>query len=319
MKHIRWTMAIVLLAAASASAQVFPDRPVRLVIPQTPGGSSDVLGRIVAQKLGEKWGKPIVVENRSGAGGNIGTDAVAKSTPDGYTWLLTYAGTHSINATLYTKLPFNPEKDFTAVATLATVPFVLVSSLDLPVTDLRGLVAYAKSKPGVLNYGAANGAVNHLLGVMFDRAAGINTVHVPYRGAADSLNDTIGGQLQINYASVPSVVGHIRAGKVRALAVASPKRSSTLPDVPTMAEAGIQGLAIEPWFGIFVPNGTPDSIVRQINMAINEVLGMKDVVDRLAGIGAEPLLTSPDRFAKIASDDIAAWRVVIKESGAAIE
>jgi tripartite-type tricarboxylate transporter receptor subunit TctC len=202
---------------------------------------------------------------------------------------------------------------------LATVPFVLVANVDLPVTDMRSLVALAKSKPGVLNYGAANGAVNHLLGVMLNRAAGVNTVHVPYRGAADSLNDTIGGQLQINYASVPSVVGHIRAGKVRALAVASPKRSSTLPEVPTMAEAGVAALAVEAWFGIFVPTGTPDRIVRQINAAINETLAMKDVVDRLAAVGAEPLLTTPEAFAKIASDDIAAWRVVVKESGAKIE
>jgi tripartite-type tricarboxylate transporter receptor subunit TctC len=315
----RMLAALALVAVNAAGAQTFPDKPVRLVIPQTPGGSSDVLGRIIAQKLGEKWGKPVVVENRSGAGGNIGTDAVAKSAPDGYTMLLTYAGTHAINASLYRNLPFDPDKDFAAVATLATVPFVLVANVDLPVQDVKGFVALAKSKPGSLNYGAANGAVNHLLGVMLNRAAGVSTVHVPYRGAADSLNDTIGGVLQFNYASLPSVVGHVRAGKVRALAVASAKRSPALAEVPTMAEAGFPELTVDPWFGIFVPAGTPAAIVRKINADVNEALAMKDVVERFAGVGAQPLLTTPEQFAKLANDDLATWRVIVKESGAKVE
>ena len=319
MKRLLLAVAVAWLAPATVvDAQVFPDRPVKVIVPQTPGGANDALGRLIAQKLSEKWGKPVVVENRSGAGGNIGTDFVAKSTPDGYTWLVTYAGTHAINASLFT-LPFDPEKDLAAVATIATVPFVLVTNVDLPAKDVRSFVALAREKPDVLNYGAQNGAVNHLLGVMLNRAASIQTMQVPYRGAADVLTDMMGGRLQFHFASLPSIVGYVKSGRVRALAVPSAKRSPTLPDVPTKAELGYPGLTSDAWYGVLVPAGVPKPFVRQIHAAINEALATKEFVDRLEAMGTDPLVTTPAQFAKIASDDIAKWRVVIKEAGVKLE
>lgn len=307
-----------LMLVAVVDAQVFPDRAVKVVIPQTPGGANDVLGRLIAQKLNEKWGKPVVVENRGGAGGSVGTDFVAKSTPDGYTMLVTYEGTYAIGASLFT-LPFDPGKDLAAVGTIATVPFVLVTNVDLPAKDMRSLVALAKEKPGSLNYGAQNGTVNHLLGVMLNRAANVKTVHVPYRGAADVLNDTMGGRLQFHFASLPAIVGHVQAGRVNALAVTSAKRSPALPDVPTMAELGYPSLTIDSWFGVLVPAGVPTQLVLQINAAINEILATGDFVDRLRAMGTNPLATTPAQFAKLAADDIAKWRAVVTDAGVKIE
>ncbi len=307
-------------AQAQGAAQGFPERPIRFVVPQTPGGASDSLARITAQKLGEQWNQQIVVDNRAGAGGNIGTDIVAKSAPDGYTWLLAYVGTHAINASLYKNLPFNPDKDFATVATLATLPFLVIVNNNLPAKNIPELIALARSKPGGLSYGSAgNGSVNHLLGVMLSTLGGVNMVHVPYRGAAAALTDTISGQVQLYYASMPSVVSHVRAGTVRALAVTSAKRSEALKDVPTIAESGYPGFDVNPWFGILARAGTPATVVNKINADVNKMLAQKDVIDRFTGQGAVPFATTPEQFAKIAHADIVKWAKVVRESGATVD
>jgi tripartite-type tricarboxylate transporter receptor subunit TctC len=309
-----------LLAVAAASEPLFPSRPVRIVVPQAPGGASDALARIMGQKLGERWRQQVVVDNRPGAGGVIGTDLVAKAAPDGYNLLLAYDGTHAINASLYKTLPFNTVGDFATVATLANVPFVLVINPALAVKDVPEFVAYAKTNAGKVNYGSAgNGSVNHLLGVMFAKGANVQLVHVPYKGAAPALTDLMGGTIQAVFTSMPSVVGFVQAGRVRALAVTSAKRSNTLPNLPTIAEAAIPGFDVHPWFGLLARAGTPPAVVKQMNSDIAALIRTKEVADAFAAQGAEPFITTPDEFARILKRDIAKWAVVVKESGAKLD
>jgi tripartite-type tricarboxylate transporter receptor subunit TctC len=306
--------------ACIAAAQTFPVRPVRIVVPQAPGGASDALARIMGQKLSDRWRQQVVVDNRPGAGGVIGTDIVAKAAPDGYNLLLAYDGTHAINASLYKSLPFNTLKDFSTVATLANVPFVLVINPALPAKDVSEFVAYAKTNAGKVNYGSAgNGSVNHLLGVMFGKGAGVQLVHVPYKGAAPALTDLIGGTIQAVFTSMPSVIGFAQAGRVRALAVTSAKRSNTLPTLPTIAEAAIPGFDVHPWFGLLAPAGTPALVVKQINNDIAGLIRTKEVADAFAAQGAEPFITTPDAFSQMLKRDIEKWAVVVKESGAKLD
>ena len=312
--------AVAAVVTDAALAQAYPSRPVRFVVPQTPGGASDALARVTGQKLGDRWNQQFVIDNRGGAGGNIGTDTVAKSAPDGYTWLLAYVGTHAINAALYKKLPFDPDRDFAPVATLATLPFVVIVNNNLPVKNVQELIALAKTKPGGLSYGSAgSGSVNHLLGVMLNSLGGVNIVHVPYRGAAAALTDTMSGQVQMYYASMPSVVQHVRAGAVRAIAVTSAARSDALKDVPTIAESGFPGFDVNPWFGILVPAGTPAAVIGKINGDVNQTLAQKDVIDRFTNLGAVPFSTTPAQFSRIAHDDIVKWAKVVRESGATVD
>jgi tripartite-type tricarboxylate transporter receptor subunit TctC len=311
---------VAAVGAAGALAQAFPTKPVRIIVPQTPGGASDALARVIGQKLAERWGQPVLVENKPGAGGNVGTDYVAKSPADGYTLLMSYVGTQAINGSVYKSLTYDPYKDFAPVATLATVPFALVVNQNLPVKSAGELIAYAKAHPGAVNFGSAgNGSLNHLLGEMVNMNQGVKLVHVPYKGAAGALTDTIGGQIQMTFTSLPSVVGHIRNDKVRALAVTGSKRSATFPNLPTFSEAGIGGLELSPWFGLLAPAGTPEPVVRKINADIGELLRDKDVVDKFAAIGADPYITQPDQFGRILQDDIHKWAQVVKASGARID
>ena len=303
------------LFQAQAQAQAFPTKPVRIVVPQTPGGASDALARIVGQKLSEKWGQPVVIENRAGAGGNIGMDVVAKSPADGYTLLMSYVGSHAINVSIYKKLPFDPEADFSAVATLANVPFVAAANAALPVGNMKELAAYATKNP--VSFGSAgNGSVNHLLGEMFSTLSQSKMLHVPYKGAAPALTDLIAGQTQLVFTSLPSVAQHIRAGTVKGLAVTGSKRAQAFKDIPTIAESGYPGFVINPWFGLFAPKGTPPAIVRQINADIKKILEDKDVMDRFATLGAEPFETTPQEFTAMLHADIAKWAAVVKTSGA---
>jgi tripartite-type tricarboxylate transporter receptor subunit TctC len=310
---------IAIISIANVSAQTtatnFPTKPVRIIVPQTPGGASDALARIVGQKLSEKWGQPVVVENRPGAGGNIGMDAVAKATGDGHTLLMSYVGSHAINPSIYSKLPFDPETDFVAVATLANVPFVAAINSNVPVTNMKGLVAYAAQKP--VSFGSAgNGSVNHLLGEMFNTASGAKIQHVPYKGAAPALTDLISGQIQVVFTSLPSVAQHIRSGTVRGLAVTGSKRAVSFKEIPTISESGFPGFVINPWFGLFASKGTPTSIAKQINADIKKVLEDKDVLDKFTAIGAEPFETTPQEFQAILHADIKTWAAVVKSSGA---
>ncbi len=308
------------LGAGPAAAQAFPIKPVRIVVPQTPGGASDALARIIGQKLSERWGQPVVVENKAGAGGNVGTDYVAKSPADGYTLLMSYVGTQAINGSVYKSLTYEPYKDFAPVATLATVPFALVVNQNFPVKTPAELVPYVKAHPGAVNFGSAgNGSLNHLLGEMVNMNQGVKLVHVPYKGAAGALTDTISGQIQMTFTSLPSVAGHIRGDRLRALAVTGSKRSATFPNLPTFAEVGIAGLELSPWFGLLAPAGTPEPIVRKMNADIAELLRDKDVLEKFAGLGADPYVTQPEQFGRILQDDIQKWARVVKASGARID
>lgn len=316
---MRWA---ALLAVATATgfghAQEFPARAVKILVPQTTGGASDALARIIAQKLGEKWGQPVVVENKPGAGGNVGMEAVANSPADGYTLLMSYVGTHAINGALYKKLPFDPEKDFSPVATLATLPFVMVARNGAPYRTIPELVAAAKA--GRLTFGSAgNGSVNHLVGEMFNTAAGVKIVHIPYRGAAPAMQDLLGGQIDLVFTSLPSVAGAIRQGTLQPMAVTSLKRAASFPDIPTIDEAGFKGFDVNPWFGLFAPARVPQPIIQKINADVNEILRSKEVEGRFASQGAEPYVTDPAEFARVLKADIARWGQVVKESGANVD
>ena len=299
-------------------AQDFPTKPVKIVVPQTPGGASDALARIVAQKLSEKWQQPVVIENRAGAGGNVGMEFVAQSPADGYTLLMSYVGSHAINASLYKKLPFDPERDFAPVATLATLPFVLVTSPDAHFKTIQELTDLARQKP--LTFGSAgNGSVNHLLGVMFNAAAGTKLEHIPYKGAAPAMQDLMSGQINMVFTSLPSVAGSIKSGTLRPIAVTSAQRSSAFPNIPTISEAGFKDFDVSPWFGLFAPSKTPSSVVKKLNHDIEEILKNKEIIEKYNAQGADPFITQPNEFANILRKDIIKWREVVKASGAQID
>lgn len=305
--------------AAPAIAEPFPTRLVKIVVPQTPGGATDVFARKIGQILSDRWGQPIVIENRAGAGGVLGTDSVAKSAPDGYTLLVTYAGSQAINASLYPKIPFDSVADFQMVATLAVTPFILIVNPKLPAQNLAEFIALAKAKPGSLTYASSgNGSVNHLLGEMLKADTGIDMLHVPYRGVAPAITDVIGAQVDAAFSSVPSVLQMIRAGNVRALAVSSARRIATAPEIPTIAEQALPGFDVNPWWGILAPAGTDMAIVRKINADVADILRTKEMIDFLATQGAEPLITSPEEFLAILRADLVKWAKVVKDAGVTI-
>ncbi len=311
-------LALMLGGAMGASAQDFPNRTVKIIVPQTPGGASDTLARIIGQKLSEKWGQPVVIENRAGAGGNVGTEVVASSPGDGYTLLMSYVGTQAINGSLYKSLPFDPDKDFAPVATLATLPFVVVSRPDAAFKTVPDLVEAAKKSR--MTYGSAgNGYVNHLLGEMFNTAAGVKLIHIPYRGAAPAMTDLMGGQIDVVFTSLPSVAGSLKGGKLRAIAVTSAKRAAAFDQIPTIAEAGFPGFDVNPWFGLLAPARTPGPVVAKINADVNELLKSKEVTESFGAQGAEPYLTLPAEFTKVLRSDIEKWGRVVKESGARVD
>jgi tripartite-type tricarboxylate transporter receptor subunit TctC len=306
------------LTGSAWSQDTFPNKPVRIVVPQTPGGASDALARIMAQKLSEKWGQSVVVENRAGAGGNVGMEVVAQAAPDGHTLLMSYAGSHAINPALYKKLPFDPVKDFAPVATLATLPFVLVARPDATFKSVSELMEQGRKSN--LTFGSAgNGSVNHLLGVMFNMNTGTQMTHVPYKGAAPAMQDLMGGQINLVFTSLPSVAGALRSGTLRGIAVTSAQRSSTFNQIPTLAESGLKNFDVSPWFGLFAPGATPASVVRKINQDVNELLRNKDVIEKFAAQGADPLARPPEQFAAMLKADLATWAEVVKTSGAQID
>lgn len=304
------------LSAPPATAQQYPAKVVKLIVPQTPGGATDVFARKIGQALSEKWGQAVVVENRAGAGGVIGTDVVAKSAPDGYTLLVTYAGSQAINASLYPKIPFDSVKDFQTIATLASTPFVMIVNPKLPAKDLAEFIALARAKPDALTYASSgNGSVNHLLGEMLKSESGIKMLHVPYRGVAPAITDVIGGQVDSAFSSVPSVLQMVQADKVRALAVSSAKRIAAAPQIPTIAEQGFPGFDVNPWWGILSPAGLDMGVVRKINGDVGAILRTREMVDFLATQGAEPLISSPDEFLKMLEADVVKWAKVVKSAG----
>ena len=305
---------------ASAGAQDFPARPVRIVVPQAPGGGTDIFARAVGQRLSARWGQPVVIDNRAGAAGTLGTDLVAKSPADGYTLLVTYAGSQAINQSLYAKLPFDSIKDFQTVATIAVSPFFLVLHRNAPAKDLREFLALARAKPGSISFASSgNASVPHLIGEMLMHETGVRLLHVPYKGIAQALTDVLGGQVDSAITSVPSALQHVNNASVRALAVTSSKRVWVAPSVPTVAESGIPNFEVNPWWGILAPAGTDMKIVRKINADMAELLKSAETQASFRAQGAETFVTTPEEFLKILVADVEKWARVVKASGARID
>jgi len=313
---------LLALSAADAMAQAsaYPSKPIRYVVPYPAGGPLDIVARVLAQKLNAQFGQPVIVDNRPGAGGNIGADAVAKSPPDGHTILMGAVATHAINPHLYRTLPYDPVRDFTAIALVSQVPNILVVHPSLPVKSVRDLIALAKAKPGALNFGSGStGSAGHLAGELFKVMAGVDMVHVPYKGAAPAVADLLGGQIQLMFDNLASALPNIKAGRVRAVAVTTERRSPQMPELPTIAESGLPGFDVSTWFGVFAPAGLPSEIVTKLNGAINAALQLPDVRSQLSNLGAEPAAYSPQQFADFVRRELVKYEKVVKASGAKVD
>ena len=309
--------AFALLSHAQAP---YPTKPIRIVVPFPAGGTTDILARAVAQKLTETLGQSVVVDNRPGAGGNIGAELVAKSPPDGYTLLMGTVGTHAINPSLYAKMPYDHVKDFVPVILVAGVPNVLVVNPSVPANSVQELIAYIKANPGKVNFASSgSGTSIHLSGELFKTMAGVSMTHVPYKGSTPALTDLMGGQVQLMFDNLPSSLPQIKAGKLRALAVTSAQRASALPDVPTVAEAGLPGFEASSWFGLLAPAGTPKDIVTKLNAEVAKWLATPEAREKLASQGAIAAGQSPDDFTRHIAAETAKWQKVVKESGAKVD
>jgi len=312
--------ALATLAVRSAVAQdAWPLKPVTIVVPQAPGGANDTVARAFAQRLAAAIGQPVVVENRPGAGGNVGTAHTARAARDGHTLLLTAQSAQTINPALYAKPGFDPVKDFEPVMTVATAPYLLVAHPSFPAKDLRELIAYAKARPGRIDYASAgNGTLNHLLGVMLNQRAGLHLVHIPYRGAAAAATDVVAGQVPITFGSFPGVVPFVRSGQLKVLGVATEKPTRLAPEYPTLHQT-LPGLHVNSWYGLFAPAGTPRPIVERIATQGAQVMAASELVERLAVQGAEPAASTPAELAKLLADDLTLWAGIVKASGAKID
>ena len=305
------------LAAPTATAQPYPAKPVRVVIAFSAGGTTDILARSVAQKLGEQLKQPFTIDNKPGAGGNIGTEFVVRAPPDGYTLIVNSVGPIAVNQTLYKNLPYDPLTDLVPIVQLADVPNVLVVNPSVPARTFDEFMAYAKANPGKLNYGSTGtGTSSHLSSFMLSKRIGAETTHVPYKGAT-ALNDLLAGRLQFMFATIPSVISHIRAGKLRALAVSSEKPSRSLPGVPTVAEKGFPGFAAGSWFGFFGPKGTPDSVVALLNKSVNDIL--PSLEEQMIREGADPVGGTPQQFGEFTRREYDKWKLIVRDSGATAE
>jgi tripartite-type tricarboxylate transporter receptor subunit TctC len=298
------------------SAEDYPMRTVRIIVPQSAGGATDTFARAIGQKLSERWKQPVVIENRVGAGGVIGTEAVAKAPADGYTLLVTYEGSQAINPSLYENLPFDSVRDFEPIATIAVTPFLLIVGPQTKAATFQEYLALARANPDKLNYGSAgNGSVNHLLGEMLKVEADIRITHVPYKGAPQAISDVIGGHLDSAFASAPSVIAAVQQGLVRALAVSSGQRVAISPETPTIRESGVKDFDVNPWWGIFGPAGLSPSVVAKINADVAEILKTPDFQEVLAKQGATSLTSSPEEFGKLLKKDIEKWAKTVKAAG----
>ena len=311
---------VALCAAGAASAQNYPGKPIRFIVPFPPGGPADILSRTIGQYLGESWGQQVVIDNRAGAGGNIGSEIVAKAPPDGYTILMGFVGTHAINSSLYRELPFDAIRDFEPVGLVAMVTIVLVVHPSVPVKSVRELIALAKARPEQLNFGSpGNGTPQHLAGELFNTMAKVRMGHVPYKGAVPALNDLLGGRLSMIFSSMPPALPHVKAGKLRALGVTSAARSPAAPDVPTIAQSGLPGYEVVNWYGVLAPAKTAREIVGKLNAEITRIMGLPDVKERLAAQGAEVYTSTPEQFAIHIRSETEKWAQVVKFSGARLD
>jgi tripartite-type tricarboxylate transporter receptor subunit TctC len=313
-------LAAGLVLAPAAGAEPFPAKPARLVVPFPPGGPLDATGRAIAQKLTEAWGQSVIVENKPGAGGNIGADYVAKSPADGYTIVMGALSTHAVNPSLYPKMPYDAKKDFAPITLVAITPNVLVVNPSLPVHSVKELIAYAKANPGKLSFGSGSiGSAGHLAGELFKVDAGVDMVHVPYKGAAPAMQALLAGDTQLMFDNLASAMSQVKAGKLRALAVTTAQRSKLAPDLPTMAEAGVPGFDISTWFGLLAPAGTPPEVVAKWNADVTKILTASDMRERLASQGAEAAPDTPREFARFIDEELVKYAKIVKASGAKVD
>jgi tripartite-type tricarboxylate transporter receptor subunit TctC len=313
-------MLFAVALSLGAQAQPYPAKPIRFVVPYPAGGPLDTVARLLGQKVSESTKQPVIVDNKPGAGGNIGADAVAKAPADGYTILMGAVATHAINPTLYSSIPYDAIKDFAPVTQVASTPNVLVVNPSVPAANVREFIAYAKANPGKLNFGSgSSGSAGHLAGELFKTMAGVDMVHVPYKGAAPAMSDLVGGQIQLMFDNLASSLAQVRAGKVRALAVTTARRSALAPDLPTIAESGLPGFDISTWFGIFVPAGTPREVVARLHDEFTRALAMPDIRERMMSLGAEPVGSTPGEFAAYIRAEADKYARVIKASGARVD
>jgi tripartite-type tricarboxylate transporter receptor subunit TctC len=310
----------VLAFAFPAEADTLPSRTVKLVVPFPPGGPLDATGRAIAQKLTEAWGQSVIVENKPGAGGNIGADYVAKSAPDGYTVVMGALSTHAVNPSLYPKMPFDAQRDFAPITLVAITPNVLVVNPSLPVHSVKELIAYAKANPGKLSFGSGSiGSAGHLAGELFKVDAGVDMVHVPYKGAAPAMQGLLAGDTQLMFDNLASAMSQVKAGKLRALAVTTAERSKLVSDLPTMAEAGVPGFDISTWYGLLAPAGTPPDLIAKWNADVTKILSAPEMRERLATQGAEAAPDSPADFAKFIASELVKYAKIVKASGAKVD
>ncbi|WP_144637616.1 Bug family tripartite tricarboxylate transporter substrate binding protein [Bordetella genomosp. 13] len=312
--------AAVALMLSGTSAWAYPDKPIRLIVPFPPGGGTDALARQIAIKMGADTGWNIVTENRPGAGGNLGVDLAAKAAPDGHTIALGQTSNLAINPTLYPKLPYDPERDLTPIGLVADAPLVLVVNAGSPFKTLADVVAAAKAKPTELDYASSgSGTVAHLATEQFQKAAGIKLTHIPYKGAAQGANDLIGGQIDMYMSSVPTLIGHIRSGTMRALAVTSTQRTADLPDVPTFAESGFKGFEAVTWFGLVGPAKMPADVVAQLNKALNDALKSPETQRHFQEQGAAVRSSTPQAYGQLIHDERARWGAIVREAGVRVD
>jgi len=314
-----WVAAALLWIAGAALAQPYPDKPVRFVVPYPPGGGTDVIARIVQERFQAALGQPVVIENRGGAAGSLGTDVVAKAPPDGYTVLFTLSS-HTINPAIYAKLPFDTVKDFQPVGTVASLPQILVANNALPVNTVAELIALAKAKPGSLSFASVgNGSPGHLAGELFKLRTGTVMTHVPYRGGGPAVTDVMGGQVPLLWVSIPAAAQFVKAGKLKALAVSTTKRSAAFPDVPTMQEAGIPDFDVDSWYAVFVPARTPQPAIDKLNRVINTVVKEPEIRDKLLAQGSEGVGGTPEQLGKVVTTELVRWQKLAKEASIKVD
>jgi tripartite-type tricarboxylate transporter receptor subunit TctC len=318
-RHALGLCAAALACGGAAAQDKYPSKPVTIVVPQAPGGANDTIARIVAQKLTEQTGQQFIVDNKPGAGGNVGTANAAKAKNDGYTLMLTVNSAHVINPSLYKSTGFDPVKDFEPITPVATAGYVLVANNGFAPKNVAELIAEAKKQPGKVTIASAgNGTLNHLIGEMLSKAAGIEMLHVPYKGASAAVTDLVGGQVQVSVQSLPSSISFIKSNKLKVLGTVNEKRVAALPDVPTIGET-IKGFGSTPWYGLFAPAGTPKAIVAQLNAEVAKALDDPGVKEKLAQVGCEPYKSTPEQFAALIKDDLPRWAKIVKDSGATID
>jgi tripartite-type tricarboxylate transporter receptor subunit TctC len=309
-----------LCTGSAAVAQGYPSKSVRLVVPAPPGSAPDILSRLVGQKLSEMWGQGVVIDNVLGAGGNIGTERVAKAPADGYTMLFNTIGPIAVNVSMYDKLPFDPIKDFAPVTLVAKVPNILVVHPSVPIKSVQELIDYAKKNPGKLRYGSpGSGTSNHLSAELLNTMAGISMLHIPYKSSAQMTTDIMGGQVEVVFHNAPVLMPHVKSGALRGLAVTSAKRNPSVPELPTVAESGVPGFEVTAWFGFLAPAGTPQAVISKVHADVVKAIAMPDVRERMMAQAAEPIGSTPQEYGAFIASEIAKWSKIVKSSGAKVE